>query len=138
MRRAVIISAVAVCLLAGLAVAAHHETEALIELDKEWGAAAPGQEAADALSRIIADGVLVIGADGLGSKKAMIEAARDDDAPPAPYLADSYEVKFLTDDVAVMVHHAGDPEPHWSLHVWQKEGDKWMVVASASTPEAED
>ena len=137
MNRAVVISAVLLTLLAGLAVAMHHETDALIKLDKEWGAA-QGQEAVDAISRIISDDVLAISGDGLGSKATMIEAAQDEDAPTGPYMADNYEVKFLTDDVAVMVHHAGDPDPHWSLHVWQKKGEKWTVVASASAPEAED
>ena len=137
MNRAVVISAVLLTLLAGLAVAMHHETDALIKLDKEWGAAR-GQEAVDAISRIISDDVLAIGVVGLGSKATMIEAAQDEDAPTGPYMADNYEVKFLTDDVAVMVHHVGDPGPHWSLHVWQKKGEKWTVVASANAPEAED
>ncbi len=138
MNRAVVISAVLVTLIAGLAVAMHHETDALIKLDKEWGAAAQGQAAVDAISRIISDDVLAIGVDGLGSKATMIEATQDEDAPTGPYMADKYEVKFLTDDVAVMVHHVVDPDPHWSLHVWQKKGEKWTVVASANAPEAED
>ena len=138
MNRAVVFSAVFVTLIAGLAVAMHHETDALIKLDKEWGAAVQRQEAVDAISRIISDDVLQIGVDGLVSKAAMIEAAQGEDAPIGPYMADNYEVKFLTDDVAVMVHHAGDPNPHWSLHVWQKKGEKWTVVASASAPEAKD
>ena len=140
MNRAVVISAVLLTLLAGLAVAMHHETDVLIKLDKEWGVAAQGQGrgAVDAISRIISDDVLAIGVDGLGSKATMIEATQDEDAPTGPYMADKYEVKFLTDDVAVMVHHVGDPDPHWSLHVWQKKGEKWTVVASASAPEAED
>ncbi|MCH7665301.1 MAG: nuclear transport factor 2 family protein [Acidobacteria bacterium] len=136
MKRVVVVSAVLVTLIAGLAVAMHHETDALIELDKEWGSAALGQDAVDAINRIISDDVMAIDADGLGSKAAMIEAAQEDDAPTGPYMADNYEVKFLTDDVAVMVHHAGDPDPHWSLHVWQKKDDKWTVVATASAPEA--
>ncbi len=138
MSRAVVLSAMVVTLLAGLAVAMQHGTDALIQLDKEWGAAAQGQEAVDAINRIVSDDVLAIGVGGRGSKAAMIEAAQADDAPTGPYLPDSYEVKFLTEDVAVMVHHAGEPDPHWSLHVWQKKGEAWMVVASASAPEAED
>lgn len=138
MNRTVFIGAVAVALVAGLAIGMHHETEALVELDKEWGAAAQGQEAVDAIKRIIADEVVAISPEGLGSKAAMLEAAQSDDAPTGPYMADSYDVKFLTDDVAVMVHHAGDPDPHWSLHVWQKQGETWKVVATASAPEAED
>ena len=41
MKRVVVVSAVLVTLIAGLAVAMHHETDALIELDKEWGSAFP-------------------------------------------------------------------------------------------------
>lgn len=138
MNRAIVVSTVLVTLIAGLAVAMHHESDALIKLDKEWGAAAQGQDAVDAINRIISDDLLAIGVGGLETKAGMIEAAQGEDAPTGPYVADNYEVKFLTDDVAVMVHHAGDPDPHWSLHVWQKKGEKWTVVASASAPEAED
>ncbi len=137
MNRAIVVSTVLVSLLAGLAVAMQDEEDALITLDKEWGAAAQGQEAVDAIKGIVSEDVLVIDVDGLGSRAAMIEAAQSEDAPTGPYMADKYQVKFLTDDVAVMVHHAGDPDPHWSLHVWQKKGEKWTVVASASAPEAE-
>jgi hypothetical protein len=138
MNRIMVISGVVLTLLAGMAVAMHHETETLIQLDKEWGAAAQGEEAVDAIRRIISDDALVIGEEGLGSRADMIEATQAEDAPTGPYMADSYEVKFLTDDVAVMVHHAGDPDPHWSLHVWQKKDGKWTVVASATAPEVED
>ena len=119
---------------AAIAVAAHHEGEALITLDKEWGAAAQGQEAVAALKKIIADDVVQLSGTGVGSKAAMIEDAQSDDAPTGPYLADNYSVKMLSDDVAVMTHHAGDPDPHWSMHVWQMKDGKWQVVASATVP----
>jgi hypothetical protein len=138
MRRVILVSAVLAILIGGVVAAMHHEADTLIALDKEWGAAAQGQEAVDVIKRIIADDVLAIGAAGLGSKAAMIAEAQSDEAPTGPYEADKYDVKFLSDEIAVMVHHAGDPEPHWSLHVWQKKADSWMVVASASAPEAED
>jgi hypothetical protein len=41
---------------------------------------------------------------------------------------------MLSDDIAVMTHHAGDPDPHWSMHVWQKKDGGWQVVASATVP----
>ena len=138
MNRVMVISFMVLTLLAGMAVAMDPETEALIQLDKEWGAAAQGQEAEDAIRRIISEDVVAIDGGGVGSRANMIEETQAADAPTGPYMADSYEVNFLTDDVAVMVHHAGDPDPHWSLHVWQKEDGKWTVVASATAPEAED
>ena len=127
----------ALAIVAVIAVAAHHEGEELIALDKEWGAAAQGQAAVDAIKRIIADDVVAISGTGVGSKANMIEDAQSDDAPVGPYVADHYSVKMLSDDIAVMIHHAGDPEPHWSMHVWQKKNGDWQVVASATVPAEE-
>jgi Domain of unknown function (DUF4440) len=134
MRRAIVVGAVFVTLVAGLAVAMSEDSEALIELDKQWGAAAQGQEAVDAIDRIVAADVVAISPDGLGTKEDMIAQAQGADAPIGPYMADNYDVRFLSDDVAVMVHHAGEPAEHWSLHVWQKKDGAWQVVASATAP----
>jgi hypothetical protein len=120
-------------LVAVIATAAHHETEALIELDKKWGSA-QGADAAGVLDGIIADDVLAVSGEGLGSKAAMLEEAASEDAPAGPYIAGDYKVRFLDDDTAVMVHSAGEPDPHWSLHVWEKRDGKWQVVATISTP----
>ena len=117
-----------IALVAGIAIAMSHETDALIALDKEWGAAAQGQEAVDALNRIIAKDVIEMSGGGIASRADMIAEAQAADAPTGPYKADSYKVKFITDDIAVMTHHAGDPDPHWSLHVWQKKGGKLVRV----------
>lgn len=55
--------------------------------------------------------------------------------PPAgPYDAGDYKVDFLSDDVAVMVHSVAGPEPHWSMHVWQRQAGKWKAVATATVP----
>jgi len=121
-------------IVAAIAVAAHHEGEELIALDKEWGAAAQGQATVDAIKKIIADDVVAISGTGVGSKADMIEAAEADDAPTGPYVADHFSVKMIADDIAVMTHHAGDPDPHWSMHVWQKKDGGWQVVASATVP----
>jgi hypothetical protein len=128
---------IVLALVAGIAIAMHHENDALIALDKEWGAA-QGQEAVDALKRIIAEDVIAMSGGGIGSRADMIAEAQSADAPTGPYVADDYMVKMITDDIAVMTHHAGDPDPHYSLHVWQKKGGKWVVVASASAPETKD
>jgi hypothetical protein len=137
MKRTIAIGSVVLALVAGLAFAMSHETDALIELDKEWGAA-QGQEAVAALNRIIAKDVIEMSGGGIASRADMIAEAQAADAPTGPYKADNYKVKFLTDDIAVMTHHAGDPDPHYSLHVWQKKGGKWVVVASATAPETKD
>ena len=134
MKRIAMMTVLVVAIMAAIAVASHHEGEALIALDKEWGAAAQGQEAVAALKKIIADDIVQISGSGMGSKASMIEEAQADDAPTGPYVADHYSVKMLSDDIAVMTHHAGDPDPHWSMHVWQMKDGKWQVVASASVP----
>ena len=133
----VMLCAAVLVVAVGVAVAAHHEGAELIELDKEWGSAAQGQEGVAAMKKIISEDVVQISGDGMGSFASMIAEAEAPDAPTGPYEADNYGVKYLTDDIAVMTHHAGDPEPHWSMHVWQKIDGKWMVVASSSTPAAE-
>ncbi len=133
MKRIAIMTVLVVGIVAAIAVAAHHEGEALIALDKEWGAA-QGQEAVAALKKIIADDIVQVSGSGMGSKAGMIEEAQADDAPTGPYVADHYSVKMLSDDIAVMTHHAGDPDPHWSMHVWQMKDGKWQVVASATVP----
>ena len=137
MHRTIVIGSIVLALVAGIAIAMHHENDALIALDKERGAA-QGQEAVDALKRIIAEDVIAMSGGGIGSRADMIAEAQSADAPTGPYVADDYMVKMITDDIAVMTHHAGDPDPHYSLHVWQKKGGKWVVVASASAPETKD
>jgi len=134
MKRIGIMMVLVLAIVAAIAIASHHEGEELIALDKEWGAAAQGQAAVSAIEKIIADDVVVISGTGVGSKANMIEDAQSDDAPVGPYVADHYSVKMLADDIAVMTHHAGDPGPHWSMHVWQKKDGNWQVVASATVP----
>ena len=36
-----------------------------------------------------------------------------------------------------MTHSVGGDEPHWSMHVWQKQDGAWKVAATASIPAAE-
>lgn len=138
MNRTIVLCSVLLILVTGIAIAMHHEKDELVKLDKEWGAAAQGQAAVDAIKRIIAEDVIEMSGNGVATRADMIAEIESADAPTGPYKADSYEVKMLSDDVAIMTHHAGDPDPHWSLHVWQKKGGNWVVVASASAPEATD
>jgi hypothetical protein len=46
-------------------------------------------------------------------------------------------VKFISDEIAIMTHSTAGAEQHWSMHVWQKDGGKWKVAATASIPAAE-
>jgi hypothetical protein len=127
-----ILSLVTVLLLsAGFASAGN--ADKLIELDKKWGES----EGADALAPLLLDEIIAIGADGLGDKEAMLEQADSAEPATGPYEASDYKVRFLTEDIAVMVHRAPTPEPHWSMHVWQKVGGKWRVAATAAVPVAD-
>ena len=120
-------------LLSASAVAQAGDADALIELDKQWG------EARDAasLDALLADGLVGVSPDGVGGKAQIIEENTAADAPDGPYTAGDFTVKFLSDDVAVMTHSVAGDEPHWSMHVWQKQGGAWKVAATASIPAAE-
>ena len=119
-----------VCLTMAGAVANADESDALVMLDKEWGQA----ESAAAVESLLADDLVALDSDGVGDKAQILEAADSDDAPTGPYVAGDYDVRFLSEDVAVMVHSAGEPNPHWSMHVWQKRDGKWQVAATATVP----
>ena len=118
----------AICLIMTGAVANADESDTLVQLDKEWGEA----QGPEAMEPLIADNIMTVGAEGLIGKAQMLEAAASADAPTGPYTAGDYDVRFLSEDIAVMVHSAGNPDPHWSMHVWQKRDGKWQVAASAT------
>ena len=118
------------CLLMAGTMANADDSDALVQLDKEWGEA----EGPEALEALLADDILALDLEGVGSKAQMLEAAASDDAPTGPYVAGDYDVRFLSKDVAVMIHSAGEPDPHWSMHVWQKRDGKWQVAATATVP----
>lgn len=105
-----------------------HGADKLIAMDKAWGEATSGA----AIDAMIADDILSISAEGLADKAAMLAA--QDEPLEGPYIAGDYQVKFLSDDIAVMVHSSGGEQPHWSMHVWQKADGKWVVKATASAP----
>jgi hypothetical protein len=120
----------AICLVMAGSVAHADESDTLVQLDKKWGEA-QGPEAMEAL---IADNIVTLGSEGVIGKAQMLEAAASDDAPTGPYTAGDYDIRFLSEDIAVMIHSAGEPDPHWSMHVWQKRDGKWQVAASATVP----
>ena len=109
------------------------DTDRLIELDKKWGES----EGADALAPMLLDEIVAINANGVGDKKSILEQAESAEPATGPYEASDYKVRFLTEDIAVMVHSSLTPEPHRSMHVWQKVDGKWLVAATATTPMAE-
>jgi hypothetical protein len=101
----------------------------LIELDKQWGNA--GGPAG-----FVSEDVIAIGPNGIVGISEMLDQAS---ATPTDevYTVSGYQIKFLREDVAVMVHSAAGSDPHSSMHVFQKQGDKWLVVANASVPSVE-
>ncbi|MFQ5549219.1 MAG: nuclear transport factor 2 family protein [Woeseia sp.] len=120
----------AICLIMVGAVAYADESDALVQLDKEWGEA----EGPEAIEPLLADDIVALGLEGVGGKSQILEAAASDDAPTGPYVAGDYKVRFLSKDVAVMTHSAAEPDPHWSMHIWQKRDGKWQVAATATVP----
>jgi uncharacterized protein DUF4440 len=117
--------------------------QALIGLDKEWGQS--GGDTAK-LDKIIGDHVLAIGAKGEAQDKKELVAANASGASGvtnSTYTPDEYKFEMLNSDVVVMTHRGTTKgtqdgkevtESHRSLHVFQKQGGKWQVVANAQLP----
>ncbi len=124
------IMSAALLLAGGLAQA--DETDMLIKLDKKWGES----RSADAVAPLLADDVMEVGPDGAGGKKEMLEDADANPPPEGPYEAADYQVRFLSDDAAIMTHSSSGEDPHHSLHVWQKIDGEWKVAATAAVPVA--
>ena len=118
------------CLIMAGNIANADESDTLIQLDKEWGES----EGPAFLKSLLDDNIVTLDSGGVVGKAQMLEDAASEDAPTGPYVAGDYDVRFLSEDVAVMVHSASEPDPHRSMHVWQKRDGKWQVVASATVP----
>ena len=101
------------------------DTAMLINLDKQWGSAG-GPDG------FVSDDVVGIGPTGIIGIAEVRQAAVG--PSDEEYVVDGYQVNFLSADIAVMVHTASGSDPHSSLHVYQKQDGKWMVVANASAP----
>jgi len=111
-------------------VVAAGDSDALIDLDKQWGSAG----GTEAFKGFVSEDIISISPDGITGIQEMLAAQTDAVPSDEPYVSGDYQVKFLSDDIAVMVHTAAGDEPHSSMHVYQKRGDKWLVVATASAP----
>jgi hypothetical protein len=117
--------------------------QALISLDKEWGGS--GGDTAK-LDKIIGDHVLAIGPKGEAQGKQQLITTNTTAAAGVQngsYTADEYKFEMLSPDVVVMTHRGTTKgtkegkeitESHRSLHVFQKQGGKWQVVANAQLP----
>lgn len=99
----------------------------LIAMDKQWGMA--GGPAG-----YVAEDVIGIGPTGVVNFSDLVADAAANANVGEEYVVSNYQVKFLSDDIAVMVHTAAGSDPHASLHVIQKQGSDWLVVATASAP----
>lgn len=120
--------------------------QTLISLDKQWGESA-GDTAK--LEKIIGDNALAIGPKGEAQdRQQLIDStkAASAAAPNASYEADEYKFDMPSADVVVMTHRGTTKgtqdgkeitESHRSLHVFQKQGGRWRVVATAQLPIAQ-
>ena len=86
-----------------------------------------------ALGKIYADGMISVTAQGFLTKAQMLEGVEPADS--TDYITSEYEVKMLGDDIAVLAHKG---DGYRSLHVFQKQGGAWQVVATAGVPDAAD
>jgi hypothetical protein len=99
----------------------------LIAMDKQWGMAGGP-------TGYVSEDVIGIGPTGVVNFGNLVADAAANANAGEEYVVSGYQVKFLSDDIAVMVHTAAGSDPHASLHVIQKQGDAWLVVATASAP----
>jgi ketosteroid isomerase-like protein len=106
------------------------DEDALIALDKQWGEAGMRGDKAG-VGKLIADDAVDVEPNGILDKSQSLAAVEPVDDPNAMYEAGDYQVKMLGADIAIMTHSTPD---HYSLHVWQKQGGTWLVVATASVP----
>ena len=104
------------------------DSEALIKLDKQWGSTeGTGAE-------FISKDIIAIGPKGIGGFKEITTIIANAPAPTGKYAASDYKVKYLSKDIAILVHSTKGDNAHVSMHVYQKQGDKWLVAATANSP----
>jgi len=117
--------------------------QALISLDKEWGGSGGDTTKLD---KIIGDHILSVGPKGEAEGKQELVATNAAGAAGvqnASYTPDEYKFEMLGSDVVVMTHRGTTKgmkdgkevtESHRSLHVFQKQGGRWQVLANAQLP----
>ena len=117
-------------LIVPFALAATDTKDDLIKLDKEWGVANLKADKSE-LGKIYADDMFAVTPEGVLTRAQMLEAVEP--AESTNYITSDYKVTMLGDDVAVMAHKG---DGYRSLHVFQKQGSGWRVVATATIPDA--
>jgi hypothetical protein len=115
----------------------------LIKLDKDWGDAVASKNVA-ALEQILAEDFIGVGSKGEKYVKAdELNQLKNQTPLNAKYSSSDYEVRSLSKETALMLHHgtfSGQEggkdvfEAHRSLHVFVKRDGRWWVVASDATP----
>ena len=130
MQRMLVTSAALLTLFATLASAG--DKEDLIALDKQWAETVMKGDSS-AAEKILADQIVSVTPQGVGGRKE--ELASYQAAPAGTrYEATDYKVTFLNPDTAIMTHGTKGPDAHYSMHVWSRQGGKWQVVATSTTP----
>ena len=117
-------------LIVPFALAATDTKDDLIKLDKEWGVANLKADKSE-LGKIYANDMFAVTPEGVLTRTQMLEGAEPADS--TNYITSDYKVKMLGDDIAVMAHKG---DGYRSLHVFQKQGSGWLVVATATIPDA--
>lgn len=118
--------------------------QTLIALDKQWGEAA-GKGDTATLSKVLSDKFVGIGDKGqiVGKQEQLAATAPASNVQNTSYTADEYKFESLAPNVILMTHRATTKgtqdgkevtESHRSLHVLQKNGGQWQVVANAQLP----
>jgi ketosteroid isomerase-like protein len=127
-----LLSFASLSLLFCVAAATADDSQALIELDHQWGAAGMQGDMAS-VEALLSDDLVSVTEEGVRGKD---EELADNQPAPAgtTYEPTDYQVVFVNDDTAVMTHGTEGDEAHYSLHVWAKVDGNWQVVASSTTP----
>jgi hypothetical protein len=102
----------------------------LIALDKEWGVANLKADTA-ALDKIYSDDMIAVTPQGMLTKAQMLENLTPADS--TDYKTSDYSVQMIGDDRAIMAHQG---DGYRSLHVFEKRGSTWVVIATATVPDA--
>src|SRR4051794_12907827 len=106
----------------------------LIEMDKAWTAAELKGDTATA-GMYVSDDFWETTPDGVFRDKkgylADLKPTTDKD------VADRYNVRFLSPDIAIMTHRGTvsgkEPGEYRSTHIWMNRGGKWVIVAHHSS-----
>lgn len=120
-----------ILLVCGTAASAD-DSQALIELDRQWGTAGSQGDTATVES-LLADDLISVTEEGVRGKDE--ELADNQPAPEGTsYEPTDYQVAFLDADTAIMTHGTRGEDAHYSLHVWSRIDGDWKIIATSTTP----